>query len=221
MSCRLPGGVDAEHLGARPLAWTLEKRSSSPTTRRESHIHDHLHPVAPLSPFNSRTRHEGPAEEPTRGAVRHFGGDSPACGRGRPVLIGSVLSERSGDSPLYLRNVRYLAGHRGPAWSRSPCPVRFSRWCGFPRRVRVGQERNYEAGRRRLRKSSFTMARGKAARSLLQLESKYGGWKGTWHPLNSSSELTKVRQRQHSSTIHRIRQASSANEAVADGYRRG
>ena len=36
--CRLLRGVDAEHLGARPLAWTLEKRSGSPNARWESPV---------------------------------------------------------------------------------------------------------------------------------------------------------------------------------------
>ena len=43
----------------------------------------------------------------------------------------------SGDSPLYLRNLRYLAGYRRPAWSRSPCSARFLRWCSRETRSAV------------------------------------------------------------------------------------
>jgi len=46
-------GVDAEHLGTGPLAWTLEKRSGSPSARWESFCHDHRRfracPQSPLA----------------------------------------------------------------------------------------------------------------------------------------------------------------------------
>jgi hypothetical protein len=75
--------VDAEHLGARPLACRLRKRSFSPRTRWESHAQDHLRPAPPPSPAGSRTRYDGFVEEPARGVSWHFGGACSCCCRRR------------------------------------------------------------------------------------------------------------------------------------------
>jgi hypothetical protein len=78
--CRRRAGVDAEHLGARPLACPLKKRPSSPRTRWESHVQERLHQFAPLIPIGFRTRDEGSAEESTCDAVRCASGP---CGPSR------------------------------------------------------------------------------------------------------------------------------------------
>jgi hypothetical protein len=106
--------MDAEHLGARPLACLLRKRSSSPGTRWESHVQDHLHQLAPLSPTGSRTRYEASAEESTRGAVRCASdpADHPADIEGS-VLASVVLSDRNAtlaEFEDYLRTVNNRDG---------------------------------------------------------------------------------------------------------------
>jgi hypothetical protein len=118
--------VDAEHLGARSLAWTLEKRPRPPAHDGRELCHGHSARVGPRDPWPARRRPvEGPVFLPGHAVTAPSAQAPPAHAHGEPGCPSCGIRRRD-HLPEISPYLRHNTWSRQRSWKISVYIARFS-----------------------------------------------------------------------------------------------